>query len=91
MCNAPDCQTPPTRAWQRHATAAELETYKASGDLGEHETDALITLVGCTLHRVNDDLAAGTHQSTCTAPPATDGVCNCEPEYATPTPIPPPA
>lgn len=88
MCDAPGCETPPTMSWRRQATAAEIDRFVANGDLPPGETTAEVTMLGCDPHRVDDHRAAGIHQASCTAPPATDGACNCEPYYPPATPAP---
>lgn len=72
-CHATGCTTPASNSWQRHATQAELGQYIASGDLPPGSTDALVIVLACPVHTIDQELCAITHVSTCTAPPT----CTC--------------
>lgn len=92
-CTAPGCSNNPVISWERDATPAELDALTTSGDLPPGYTgDVRLPMYGCDDHRVTDQLAAGIHQTTCTAPPSTgapDYLCDCQPIYrpADPTPF----
>lgn len=93
QCPVTDCPNPATRSWQRYATEDERAALIAAGEIGPDDTPVLLPMVGCTDHKLNRELAAATHQATCTAPPATPivygpgnqelsgGLCNCSPDH----------
>ncbi len=80
-CQAPECPTPATWSWERAATPAELAEWIGSGDLPPGTTEARVTKLACDEHAPDAHRRTGLHESTCTAPPATEGVCNCTPTY----------
>lgn len=80
-CQAPTCTNPGTRGWERAATPQELDDWIASGDLPPGTTEARVAKIACEDHTVDTHRRTGLHEATCSAPPATDGVCDCTPTY----------
>ncbi len=83
-CQAPECPSPAIWSWERAATAAELAEWIGSGDLPPGSTEARVTVLACGDHTVDGQRRTGLHESDCSAPPATDGACDCTPTYPEP-------
>jgi len=69
------CGEPAVVQWRRRPTTAEADTLTNGAD----PADSTIPVYGCADHALTPDLAALTHQATCSGP-AKDGVCDCTPE-----------
>lgn len=73
FCAATDCGNQPVLQWQRWATEAELVWLRDQGEIGPNDTECLLPVRGCEVHKISDELASVTHDAVCTAPP----ICDC--------------
>lgn len=69
------CENVATLSWQRWAADDEVTRLHESEALPVDEDSAKLMVYGCDEHAIAPELAALTHESTCSAPP----VCDCHP------------